>query len=203
TVDQRPEARRAGRFRLVVLLVLLPVLIGLGVLLGRGLAGPLGRLDPKIQLAEHLHAYEMRQAQAAGTPSSGKGARHLLPQAASGCFAQKVPGTFSASGPTQRTIDAVEAFRVTKKEAKACYSEALAQQARLNIAGMALGGWVGLVFGVKLLALSIRRRRTDYDVDPANCVSCGRCFKYCPKEQLRLGLIREEDLPTRTNQETS
>ena len=52
---------------------------------------------------------------------------------------------------------------------------------------MAFGAWVGLVVGVKLIHLSIRRRRAEYEPDPANCVSCGRCFWYCPQEQARLG----------------
>ena len=51
------------------------------------------------------------------------------------------------------------------------------------------GAWIGLVIGVKLIHLSIRRRRTEYEPDRANCVSCGRCFWYCPNEQVRLGLI--------------
>ena len=51
------------------------------------------------------------------------------------------------------------------------------------------GAWIGLVIGVKLIHLNIRRRRTEYEPDRANCVSCGRCFWYCPNEQVRLGLI--------------
>ena len=50
--------------------------------------------------------------------------------------------------------------------------------------------WVGLVIGVKLVHLSIRRRREEYVPDRAGCVSCGRCFWYCPGEQARLGLIQ-------------
>ncbi|MHC4407171.1 MAG: hypothetical protein ACYTG0_46760, partial [Planctomycetota bacterium] len=49
--------------------------------------------------------------------------------------------------------------------------------------------WIGLVIGVKMIHLSIRRRRIDYEPDRAGCVSCGRCFWYCPPEQVRLGLI--------------
>ena len=56
-------------------------------------------------------------------------------------------------------------------------------------AGAWFGAWVGLVIGVKLIHLSVRRRRTDYQPDRTNCVSCGRCFWYCPSEQARLGLI--------------
>jgi len=46
-----------------------------------------------------------------------------------------------------------------------------------------LGAWVGLVIGAKLIHLSIRRRRRDYQPDRTSCVSCGRCFWYCPGEQ--------------------
>jgi len=59
--------------------------------------------------------------------------------------------------------------------------------------GAWLGAWVGLVLGVKLVTLSIRRRRQDYQPDRSGCFSCGRCFWYCPEEQIRLGLI--EALP--------
>ena len=51
------------------------------------------------------------------------------------------------------------------------------------------GAWVGLVVGVKLIHLSVRRRRTDYQPDRTACVSCGRCFWYCPGEQARRGWI--------------
>jgi NosR/NirI family transcriptional regulator, nitrous oxide reductase regulator len=44
---------------------------------------------------------------------------------------------------------------------------------------------------VKLIHLSLRRRRTDYQPDRAACVSCGRCFWYCPGEQVRQGWIQE------------
>ena len=53
------------------------------------------------------------------------------------------------------------------------------------------GAWVGLVLSVKLVQLSIRRRRTDYHPQQAGCVSCGRCFKSCPVELVRLGLIQD------------
>jgi NosR/NirI family transcriptional regulator, nitrous oxide reductase regulator len=56
-------------------------------------------------------------------------------------------------------------------------------------AGAWFGAWVGLVIGVKLIHLCLRRRRIDYQPDRTNCVSCGRCFWYCPSEQARLGLI--------------
>ncbi len=47
------------------------------------------------------------------------------------------------------------------------------------------------MIGLKLVTLSIRRKRTDYQPDRSRCVSCGRCYWYCPSEQVRLGLIRD------------
>ena len=41
------------------------------------------------------------------------------------------------------------------------------------------GALIGLVFGGKLIGLSLRRRRTGYTPAPSECVACGRCFRYC------------------------
>ena len=84
---------------------------------------------------------------------------------------------------TERTTDASDAFRNTGQPVEQLYSEAFRLTGRFGFAGGLLGVWVGLVVGVKLLHLSVRRRRVDYDPDRANCVSCGRCFWYCPSEQ--------------------
>jgi polyferredoxin len=91
------------------------------------------------------------------------------------------------------TSDASDGFYRTGRPVAELYAEAYQIRARLGTAGGWLGGWVGLVVGLKLVALSRRRRRHDYEPDPAVCVSCGRCFWYCPKEQERRGMIR--DLP--------
>ena len=50
------------------------------------------------------------------------------------------------------------------------------------------GVWVGLVVGVKLISLSLRRRRTDYEPDRGECFACARCFEYCPNELVRRGI---------------
>ena len=44
---------------------------------------------------------------------------------------------------------------------------------------------MGLILGVSLVGLSLRRTRLDYEPDRARCMSCGRCFSYCPREQWR------------------
>lgn len=92
-------------------------------------------------------------------------------------------------GQVQGTVDASDAFRNTGRPAAALYEEAIARRETFALAGAGLGAWVGLVFGAKLVHLSVRRRRTEFQPDRSRCVSCGRCFWYCPKEQVRLGLI--------------
>jgi len=60
--------------------------------------------------------------------------------------------------------------------------------------GRMFGGWVGLVIGVKLISLSLRRKRTDYEPDRGDCFACARCFEYCPNELVRRGLMPAADL---------
>jgi hypothetical protein len=42
-----------------------------------------------------------------------------------------------------------------------------------------LGAFMGLVVACKLLALSIRRKRTDYEPNRGDCYSCARCSDAC------------------------
>lgn len=80
-------------------------------------------------------------------------------------------------------IHEVDAFRNTGRTVEDLYREASVLTGTFGIAGAWFGAWVGLVIGIKLIHLSIRRRRTDYEPDRAGCVACGRCFWYCPGEQ--------------------
>jgi len=43
-----------------------------------------------------------------------------------------------------------------------------------------LGGFIGLVFGMTLLSLTVFRYRTDYEPNKGHCLSCARCIDYCP-----------------------
>ena len=181
TVDQPAAERRRGRRRLALLLPLLPGLVVMGTWLGTRLKVPLSRMDPTVRLAERVWLEETDQ----------------------------VEGTTEAS----------EAFRDTGRPVQELYRNALKKTGRFGFssgllrewwelplagkvrragllgpavgAGGWLGAWVGLVIGLKLIHLSIRRRRTDYQTDRTSCVSCGRCFWYCPNEQARLGLVRD------------
>lgn len=96
-----------------------------------------------------------------------------------------------AQGIPLPTTQALEAFRAHGRSKGQLYAEALRLRRWYRWAGMLLGAWVGLVVGGKLIHLSIYPHRTDYQTDRARCVSCARCFWYCPLEQVRRGWIRD------------
>jgi NosR/NirI family transcriptional regulator, nitrous oxide reductase regulator len=147
-VAQRVHARR----RLTAMLIFLPVLVGLGAILGKGLQSPLARLHPTVMLAELIHLDETGKI----NPSNVKNI-DLMHQ--------------------------IDAFRNTGRTTDDLYREAASLFSTFGVAGTWFGAWVGLVIGIKLIHLSIRRRRTDYEPDRTGCVSCGRCFWYCPEKE--------------------
>jgi polyferredoxin len=81
------------------------------------------------------------------------------------------------------TTDASEAFRASGETIASLYQRAAALRARFETGGWFFGGFLGLVLGGKLILLSLRPRQTDYEAERAGCVSCGRCYEYCPKER--------------------
>jgi len=172
TVTQSADTRKSGRRRLGLLLLLMPVLLGVGAWLGFQLKEPMARLHPTVALAERIRWEDTQRARLAST---------------------------DATDVVVETTDASEAFRDSGRDVEDLYLAAMRQTGRLGYAGALFGAWVGLVLGVKLIHLSVRRRRVDYEPDRAGCVSCGRCFWYCPNEQSRLGLIQNlttsEDKP--------
>jgi ferredoxin len=95
------------------------------------------------------------------------------------------------TGEVQDTTDASEAFRATGKDTEELYTEAAGIRNEFGIGGWFFGGFIGLVVGLKLVDASVWRHRTDYEADPAGCLACGRCFKYCPREHERLKKIKE------------
>lgn len=99
------------------------------------------------------------------------------------------------SGKVEGTTDASDAFRNTGVSRQDLYLDAQRRVERMGVGGHWLGAWFGLVLAGKGVQLAIRRRRGEFEPDRAGCVSCGRCFWYCPKEQERLGLIVLDPAP--------
>ena len=80
------------------------------------------------------------------------------------------------------------ALERARQDPEPILSEAAAIRHRFAIGGWIFGAWVGLVVGIKLLSLSVRRQRTDYEPDRGDCFACARCFEFCPNELLRRGV---------------
>ncbi len=68
---------------------------------------------------------------------------------------------------------------VTEKE---LIQNALTIRAQMNAGGWLVGGFIGLVCGLKLIGFSTMRTQKDYEVDRTHCFSCARCCTYCPND---------------------
>ena len=86
----------------------------------------------------------------------------------------------------QGTTEQTEAFYELGEPNEVLYIEAAQIRKRFDRGAPLLGGWVALVIGLRLIGLSIRRRRERSEIDAAACVVCGRCFEVCPVERERV-----------------
>ncbi|OHB59151.1 MAG: hypothetical protein A2173_10740 [Planctomycetes bacterium RBG_13_44_8b] len=139
--------------RLTFLILLLPVLVFIGGLVGSGLNPVTSRTHATVRLAERVYQEE--------------------------------------NGQVEGATDASTAFRATGKDVEELYEEASGIREKFGFGGWFLGGFAGLVIGLKLVGLSVWRQRADYEADRASCLACGRCFEYCPREHVRLKKIKE------------
>jgi ferredoxin len=81
------------------------------------------------------------------------------------------------------------ALNRAQQQTKEILAAAASVRYRFGLGGWLFGGWVGLIFSAKLLGLTVRRTRTDYEPDRGACLACARCFEYCPNERVRLGTV--------------
>ena len=92
-------------------------------------------------------------------------------------------------GKLTEVLDETKAFRSSGKPTEELFEEARIIQNQFIIGGWILGGLLSLIFCIKIVNLTVRKKRKEYEIDTGTCYSCGRCFKYCPFEQVRLGII--------------
>jgi hypothetical protein len=93
------------------------------------------------------------------------------------------------AGRVKGSTLASDAFRRSGLTRDELMRRALALRAPLRRAGGWMGAYMGLVIGVTLLGLCVRRTRRDFLPDRATCLSCARCFQTCPREEVRLGRV--------------
>jgi len=161
--------RLRGKAALLAAMGLLPVLLVGGGLLG-GLLGPgMARAHWTVRLADRIRDEDAGTVK--GATDESKAFRETARTSAE-LFAEAdgIVAQFDAKWPLTRVV-----------------SLGLAGGSRGPRVGMAhlLGALVGLVIGLKLIGLTVRRRTADYEPDRFSCLSCGRCFAYCPIEQAR------------------
>ncbi len=82
------------------------------------------------------------------------------------------------------TTEQSDAFYHLGMANEGLYRRAAEIRMRFDVGSAVLGAYLGLVIGLKLIGLSIRRRRDVYEIDPAACFTCGRCYQVCPLERL-------------------
>lgn len=83
-------------------------------------------------------------------------------------------------GRVEGKTEATDAFEILGRPPMDAYREAVELRERFDSGSWVLGMWVGLVLGLRMICLSVRRHRSEYQADPASCVACGRCYAYCP-----------------------
>lgn len=81
-------------------------------------------------------------------------------------------------------IAAISKDAVAFKEAGQTEEQLFAQEAAIIDMYRKASPWVGVFLGISLgfalVSLSVKSGATEYKPDQGKCVSCGRCFRYCP-----------------------
>jgi ferredoxin len=90
--------------------------------------------------------------------------------------------------PTREVSDETVAFRKTGEPVADLLLRVRELEEGFSAGGWWLGGWIGLALGVMLIGAATLPVRSDYEADRGRCLSCARCFPYCPMEQERLKL---------------
>ena len=94
--------------------------------------------------------------------------------------------------PDKEASDEVQAWRRTGEGLGDLVARGEVLQASFVRGGWWLGAWIGLAVAFLLIGLSTLPAGTDYEADRGRCLSCARCFEYCPTEHERRKTLREE-----------
>jgi NosR/NirI family transcriptional regulator, nitrous oxide reductase regulator len=89
------------------------------------------------------------------------------------------------AGQITEPNDASKAFRQTGRATDELVADALQVRKKFELGAALFGAFVGLVVGIKLLGLNYPRFPSTFEPNSSSCLSCGRCYAYCPKEIVR------------------
>ena len=76
-----------------------------------------------------------------------------------------------------------DTFRVEGKTAAELHAESLAIKEKFKTGSALLGAFMALIMSIKLIELSVVKKRTIFEPHKETCFSCGRCYPYCPVEE--------------------
>lgn len=115
-----------------------------------------------------------------------------------GFLASRLSKPFSATHPTVSLAQEIkwetdhhkktgseesEAYHTSGIQEQQLFFEAGQIQSFFYTGSWLAGAFLGFIFGIALIKTSIVRRQTDYEPDRGDCVSCGKCYKYCPVDK--------------------
>jgi len=96
------------------------------------------------------------------------------------------------AGVVADRTDASNAYRQTGRSFADLRAEADAIRAGFTFGAPVFGGFMGLVVGLKLITLSRRSNRSEYDIAQSRCVGCARCFAYCPHHPPNMAKLADQ-----------
>jgi len=99
--------------------------------------------------------------------------------------------------------EATEAFFIHGLPNMDAYREAAAIRKRFDTGSWILGAWIGLVLGLRIICMSVRRHSQEYQADPAACVACARCYALCPVEHARVQALAGGQTPVHEHADAS
>jgi ferredoxin len=73
-----------------------------------------------------------------------------------------------------------QAFHSSGIPAEQLFQDAGEIQRQFRLGSSLTGAFLGLVLALALLKTAVLKKQKNYEPDKANCVSCGRCYRYCP-----------------------
>jgi NosR/NirI family nitrous oxide reductase transcriptional regulator len=83
-----------------------------------------------------------------------------------------------------------DAFHTSGMPIKQLFADAADIQSEFHKGTWFAGSFLGLVFGLGLIKRSKMNQQEDYVPDKSNCVSCGKCWKFCPVDHT--GNVKDE-----------
>ena len=86
-------------------------------------------------------------------------------------------------GNYQEEILESETFRTSDQTTESLHADALAIRGSFKKGGAWLGAFMALIICLKLIGLSIVKKRDIFTPHKETCFSCGRCYPYCPVEE--------------------